>query len=57
MGPIPDRFGIHSPSLYKHVSSLADLRHQVATLAMTELGKMIRDAVPGRARSTPWPGC
>ena len=49
MGLLADRLGIRSPSLYKHVGGLADLQHRLATLAMTELGEVIRDAVQGRA--------
>jgi AcrR family transcriptional regulator len=49
MGLLAERLGIRPPSLYKHVSSLADLQHRVATLAMTELGEQIRDAVQGKA--------
>ena len=49
MGLLADRLGVRSPSLYKHVGGLADLQHRVATLAMTELGEVIRDAVQGRA--------
>jgi AcrR family transcriptional regulator len=49
MGLLADRLGVRPPSLYKHVGSLADLQHRVATLAMTELGEVIRDAVQGRA--------
>jgi AcrR family transcriptional regulator len=49
MGLLADRLGVRPPSLYKHVDSLADLQHRVATLAMTELGEVIRDAVQGRA--------
>jgi AcrR family transcriptional regulator len=49
MGLLADRLGIRPPSLYKHVGGLADLQHRVATLAMTEFGDVIRDAVQGRA--------
>jgi AcrR family transcriptional regulator len=49
MGLLADRLGIRPPSLYKHVSSLADLQHRIAILAMTEVGEQIRDAVQGRA--------
>ncbi len=49
MGSLAERLGIRPPSLYKHVGGLADLQHRVATLAMTELGEVIRDAVQGRA--------
>ena len=49
MALLADRLGVRTPSLYKHVSSLGDLQHRLATLAMTELGEVIRDAVQGRA--------
>ncbi len=49
MGLLADRLGVRPPSLYKHVDSLADLQHRIATLAMTELGEVIRDAVQGKA--------
>ena len=49
MGLLADRLGVRTPSLYKHVGGLADLQHRLATLAMTELGEVIRDAVQGRA--------
>ncbi len=50
MGLLSDRLGVRAPSLYKHVGGLADLQHRVATMAMTELGEVIRDAVQGRAK-------
>jgi AcrR family transcriptional regulator len=49
MGLLADRLGVRSPSLYKHVSGLADVQHRLATLAMTQLGEVIRDAVQGRS--------
>ena len=49
MGLLADRLGVRPPSLYKHVDGLADVQHRLATLAMTELGEVIRDAVQGRA--------
>ncbi len=49
MGMVAQRLGVRTPSLYKHVKDLADLRHRVATLAMTELGEAIRDALQGRS--------
>ena len=49
MGLLADRLGIRAPSLYKHVDGLADLQHRLATLAMAELGEVIRDAVQGKA--------
>ena len=49
MGLLAERLGVRTPSLYKHVDGLADLRHGVATLAMTELADAARDAMQGRA--------
>lgn len=49
MGLLAQRLGIRSPSLYKHVTDLADLRHRVAALAMAEAGEAIRDALQGRS--------
>jgi AcrR family transcriptional regulator len=49
MGTLARRLGVRAPSLYKHVESLADLQHRVATLAMTELGNEVRDAMQGKA--------
>jgi AcrR family transcriptional regulator len=49
MGLLADRLGVRAPSLYKHVGGLADVQHRLATLAMTELGEVIRDGVAGRA--------
>lgn len=51
MGLLAERLGIKTPSLYKHVDSLADLAHRIAVLAVTELGDAIRDATQGRAGS------
>ena len=49
MGLLASRLGVRPPSLYKHVGGLADLQHRIATLAMTELGEAIGDAVQGKA--------
>jgi AcrR family transcriptional regulator len=49
MGLLASRLGVRSPSLYKHVGGLADLQHRLATLALTELGEVVRDAVQGKA--------
>jgi AcrR family transcriptional regulator len=49
MGLLAGRLGVRPPSLYKHVDSLADLQHRVASLAMAELGEVIGDAVQGKA--------
>ncbi len=49
MALLAERLGVRTPSLYKHVDSLADLQHRVATLAMTELGDAVREALQGQA--------
>ena len=49
MGLVAQRLGIRTPSLYKHVDDLADLRRRVATQAVTELGEAVRDALQGRS--------
>ena len=49
MGLLAERLGVKTPSLYKHVSSQADLVHRIAILAVTELADAIRDATQGRA--------
>ncbi len=51
MGVLAQRLGVKTPSLYKHVDSLADLARRVAVLAATELGDAIRDATQGRSGS------
>ncbi|MGW5382316.1 TetR/AcrR family transcriptional regulator [Nocardia sp. NPDC003963] len=47
MGPLAARLGIRTPSLYKHVASLAELRRGIALLALTELDREVRDAMHG----------
>src|SRR5215468_7083392 len=49
IGLVAARLGIRAPSVYKHVSGLAELQHQLATRAVTELGDGIATAVAGRA--------
>lgn len=49
MGLLAERLGVKTPSLYKHVTSQADLARRIAVLAMTELADAIRDAIAGRA--------
>jgi AcrR family transcriptional regulator len=49
MGLLAERLGVKTPSLYKHVDSLADLIHRIAVLAATELGDALGDAIQGRA--------
>ncbi len=49
MGLLAERLGVKTPSLYKHVDSLADLAHRIAVLAANELADALRDAIQGRA--------
>lgn len=49
MGLLAERLGVKTPSLYRHVSSQAELAHRIAVLAMTEIADAVRDAIQGRA--------
>ncbi|WIM99730.1 WHG domain-containing protein [Actinoplanes oblitus] len=49
MGLLAERLGIRAPSLYKHISSQADLNRRIAALALTEMGDALRDALQGRS--------
>ncbi|MFV2021353.1 TetR-like C-terminal domain-containing protein [Micromonospora sp. LOL_023] len=49
MALLAERLGVRTPSLYKHVDGLAELRQGIAALAMTELGDALRDALQGVA--------
>ncbi|GAA4950039.1 TetR/AcrR family transcriptional regulator [Actinoplanes utahensis] len=49
MGLLAERLGVRTPSLYKHVTSQADLAHRIAVLALNEFADAIRDAIQGRA--------
>jgi AcrR family transcriptional regulator len=51
MGLLAQRLGVRTPSLYKHVDSLADLAHRIAVQAVLELGDALRDATQGRSGS------
>jgi AcrR family transcriptional regulator len=49
LAALAGRLGVKPPALYKHVDGIDDLRRRVATLAMTELGDALRDALQGRS--------
>lgn len=49
LAPLAGRLGVKPPALYKHVESLSDLQHRIATLAMAELAEVLRDALQGKA--------
>jgi AcrR family transcriptional regulator len=49
MGLLAERLGVRTPSLYKHVDGLDDVRNRIAVLAMTQLGDEVRGAIGGRS--------
>ncbi|OXM61171.1 TetR/AcrR family transcriptional regulator [Amycolatopsis vastitatis] len=49
IGLVAERLGVKTPSLYKHVTSQADLIHRIGVQAANELADDIRDAIQGRA--------
>lgn len=49
LAALAGRLGVKAPALYKHVDSIGDLQHRIATLAMTELGDVLRDALQGKS--------
>jgi AcrR family transcriptional regulator len=49
IGLVAERLGIRAPSVYKHVSGLAELQHKLATRAMSELGDEIAAGAAGLA--------
>ncbi|WP_067695366.1 TetR/AcrR family transcriptional regulator [Nocardia jejuensis] len=51
LGTLAQRLGVRTPSLYKHIESLADLQHRIAALAMSELDRIVRDAMHGKSGS------
>jgi AcrR family transcriptional regulator len=51
MGLVAERLGIKTPSLYKHVTSQAELARRIGVLAIVEIGDAIRDAIQGLAGS------
>ncbi|GAA0315008.1 TetR/AcrR family transcriptional regulator [Kineococcus aurantiacus] len=51
MGQVAERLGVKTPSLYKHVTSQADLAHRIAVLGANELGDVVGAAVQGLAGS------
>ncbi|MFF3568517.1 TetR/AcrR family transcriptional regulator [Nocardia jiangxiensis] len=47
MGLLAEKLSVRTPSLYKHVASLAELQHDIAALAMSQADILIRDAMHG----------
>ena len=46
---LAERLGVKAPALYKHVDSIGNLQHRIATLALIELGDTLRDALQGKS--------
>ncbi len=51
MGLLAERLGVKGPSLYKHVTSQADLAHRIGVLATNDVADAIGNAIQGRAGS------
>ena len=51
LAALAERLGVKAPALYKHIDGIGDLQHRIATLAMTELGDALRDALQGKSRA------
>ena len=49
LAALAERLGVKAPALYKHVDGIGDLQHRIATLAMTEFGDALRDALQGKS--------
>jgi AcrR family transcriptional regulator len=50
LAAVADRAGVASPSLYKHVGSLADLRMLMSVRIMRQVRTIFAEAVMGRSR-------
>lgn len=50
LAAVASRTGVATPSLYKHVSSLGELRRLVAVRSMNELADRVAEAALGRSR-------
>ncbi|MEU7003744.1 TetR/AcrR family transcriptional regulator [Nonomuraea sp. NPDC046570] len=50
LAAVAARTGVATPSLYKHVRNLAELRERVALRAMDEMAVVLGEAVMGRSR-------
>lgn len=52
MAAVAARLGVRTPSLYKHVRDLGDLRNSVGVAAKQELALVLQEAVAGRSGGT-----
>lgn len=51
LATLAGRLGVKVPSLYKHVTSLADLQRRLRLAGLRGLDEVLRDAAVGRART------
>lgn len=51
LAALASRLDVKAPALYRHVDGIGDLQHRIATLAMTELGDALRDALQGKSQA------
>ena len=49
LSQVAERFGVRTPSLYKHIGGHEDLTRRITLLALTELGDQLRDSLQGLA--------
>ena len=49
LAALAERLDVKAPALYKHIDGIGDLQHRIATLAMTEFGDALRDALQGKS--------
>ena len=49
LAALAERLGVKPPALYKHVDSIGDLQHRIATLAMSEFGDVLGIAIQGKS--------
>ena len=49
LAALAERLHVRAPALYRHIDGIGDLQHRIATLAMTELGDALREALQGKS--------
>ena len=49
LATLAERLNVKAPALYKHIDGIGDLQHRIATLAMTEVGDALREALQGKS--------
>lgn len=46
---LAERLNVRAPALYRHIDGIGDLHHRIATLAMTEVGDVLRETLQGKS--------